>query len=193
MRHFAAVVAQAIDWFIMWDVLLRFKDAGLEADFWASAPVRSFLCKVDRLASFLIVLNNGAVIYHTWNMAASNVISPSLFQTHAFFTLDYLAIQAVVLYKVSLHEGRYYHQDRDIAMIAHRGIRILTCAVLSVQFAGDNYISYALHAIQDRSQAYVIYQVRKILTHARQRLCLGRPKHRACLLHCSTSDAWHGP
>lgn len=173
----------------MWDALLRFNDARLEADFWASAQVKSFLRTVDMLASVLIILNNGSIMYLTWNMAASHVIPLLMLQTQAFFTAVYLAIQAAVLYGMFRHDECYYRRYRDIAMIAHRGIRILNCAVLSAQFAGDTDISAAVNNIQGRSQASVVYQASRTLAHAIHALA-GWPTHESCP-RCRCTLNWH--
>jgi len=45
------------------DALLRFRSAALEAQFWASGPVRAALLGADRVALFICICNNALSAY----------------------------------------------------------------------------------------------------------------------------------
>lgn len=175
------------------DLYLKFRDAGVEAAFWASAAVRDTLLGIDRCVACLAVVYSVSLGAHFYNKpvkggaAIEAVLSWTLSPTAtaALFAL-YFAHQVAVLWASVYRHRVFYARYRTAAMALQRLFRTLALAIMH-RFPAENDVAMQMESPMTHQPAS---RLRVVLIILRLLLTKGGVVY-AWLLMAQFPVAWH--
>lgn len=139
------------------DALLCFRDPLVEVAFWASA--RDRLCSLDRLTTFVVLLNNAfMVLHHGVSLVRMGALNPAFFSFATRCVMFNAMLQLIVLWLVTRHREEYYRR-RDAIVVASRLVRYVAAVGITVGIAArgeDAFIPSAHYTPPHGLHVYLI-------------------------------------